>query len=33
MGDHSTSVSYGDADILVTPLLPELTIPVHEIWP
>ena len=32
-GDHPTSVLYGDADVLITPLLPELTIPVHEIWP
>jgi Uma2 family endonuclease len=28
-----TSVSYGNADTLTTPLLPHLTIPVHDIWP
>jgi Uma2 family endonuclease len=32
-GIHATSVSYGNADILTTPLLPKLTIPVQDIWP
>ena len=32
-GEHPTSVSYGDHDILTTPLLPELAIPVRDIWP
>jgi Uma2 family endonuclease len=32
-GEHATSVSYGDADILITRLLPDLSIPVHDIWP
>ena len=32
-GEHATSVSYGDTDILTTQLLPGLRIPVHEIWP
>jgi Uma2 family endonuclease len=33
MGKHSTSVSYSDGDTLTTPLLPDLTISIHEIWP
>ena len=32
-GDHPTSVSYSDGDILTTPLLPDLAIPIHELWP
>ena len=28
-----SSVSYSDGDTLTTPLLPDLAIPVHEIWP
>ena len=32
-GEHATSVSYGDTDILTTQLLLGLRIPVHEIWP
>jgi Uma2 family endonuclease len=32
-GEHPTSVSYSDGDTLTTPLLPDLAIPVHEIWP
>jgi Uma2 family endonuclease len=32
-GEHSASVSYSDGDTLTTPLLPDLAIPVHEIWP
>jgi hypothetical protein len=32
-GDHPTSVSYGDSDVLTTPLLPELAIPGPELWP
>jgi Uma2 family endonuclease len=32
-GDYPTSVSYGDGNTLTTPLLPDLAIPVHEIWP
>ena len=32
-GEHPASVSYSDGDTLTTPLLPDLAIPVHEIWP
>jgi len=32
-GDHPTSVSYSDGDTLTTPLVPDLAIPVHELWP
>ena len=32
-GDRPTSVSYSDGDTLTTPLLPDLAIPVHELWP
>jgi Uma2 family endonuclease len=32
-GEHPTSVSYSDGDTLTTPLLPDLAILVHEIWP
>ena len=32
-GEHPTSVSYSDGDTLTTPLLPDLAIPIHEIWP
>lgn len=32
-GARAISVSYGDADILTTPLLPDLSIPVREVWP
>ena len=32
-GDHPTSVSYSDSDTLTTPLLPDLAIPVHALWP
>jgi Uma2 family endonuclease len=32
-GERATSVSYGDADILTTPLLPGLSIPVCDVWP
>jgi Uma2 family endonuclease len=32
-GDRATSVSYGDADTLSTPLLPGLSIPIRAIWP
>lgn len=32
-GEHPTSVSYSDGDTLTTPLLPDLVIPIHEIWP
>lgn len=29
----ATSTTYGDADILTTPLLPDLSLPIREIWP
>ena len=32
-GEHPASVSYSDGDTLTTPLLPDLAILVHEIWP
>lgn len=32
-GSQATSVSYGDDDILTTPLLPDLSLPVRDIWP
>ena len=32
-GDYPTSVSYSDGNTLTTPLLPDLAIPIHEIWP
>ena len=32
-GEHPTSVSYSDGDTLTTPLLPDLAISIHEIWP
>lgn len=32
-GTHTTSVVYNDADVLTTPLLPDLALPVREIWP
>jgi hypothetical protein len=32
-GDRATSVSYGRNDTLTTPLLPDLSIPVQDIWP
>ena len=32
-GDHPTSVSYSNGDTLTTPLLPDLAIPVAELWP
>lgn len=32
-GARATSVSYGNADPLTTPLLPDLGIPVRDIWP
>jgi Uma2 family endonuclease len=32
-GEHPTSVSYSDGDTLTTPLLPDLAIPIHAIWP
>jgi len=32
-GDRPTSVSYSDSDTLTTPLLPDLAIPIHELWP
>ena len=32
-GARATSVSSGDADTLTTPLLPDLAIPVRDIWP
>jgi len=32
-GDHPTSVSYSDGGTLTTPMLPDLAIPVHELWP
>jgi Uma2 family endonuclease len=31
--ERATSVSYGDADTLTTPLIPGLSIPVRDIWP
>jgi Uma2 family endonuclease len=30
---RATSVSYGNADTMTTPLLPNLAIPVQDIWP
>jgi Uma2 family endonuclease len=32
-GDRATSVSYGEADTLTTPLLPGLAFPVRDLWP
>ncbi len=32
-GEHPTSISYGDHDTLATALLPDLSIPVRDIWP
>jgi Uma2 family endonuclease len=32
-GPHATSISYGNADTLTTPLLPALAIQVRDIWP
>lgn len=32
IGQHATSVSYGDADALTTPLISGLTISVQAIW-
>jgi len=32
-GDRPTSVSYSDSDTLTTPLLPDLAISIHELWP
>ncbi|MHC4089013.1 MAG: Uma2 family endonuclease [Planctomycetota bacterium] len=32
-GEHATSISYGNNDTLTTPLLPDLSIPVRDIWP
>lgn len=32
-GEQATSVSYSDADTLITPLLPGWSLPVHDIWP
>ncbi len=32
-GERATSVSYNDDDMLTTPLLPGLSLPVHNIWP
>ena len=32
-GPHATSISYGNADTLTTPLLPDLAIQVRELWP
>jgi len=32
-GEHPASVSYSDSDTLTTPLLPDLAIHIHEIWP
>jgi Uma2 family endonuclease len=32
-GEHPTSVSYSDGNTLPSPFLPDLAIPVHEIWP
>lgn len=32
-GAPATSVSYGDNDLLTTPLLPGLSIPVRDLWP
>jgi Uma2 family endonuclease len=32
-GARAISVSYGNADILTTPWLPDLSIPVRDVWP